>query len=207
MSDDDVSLWLSGLKRGDARSHEAIWREYFDRLMRLIRNRAGSLPLRERDEEDLALSALHSFCQAAQAGRFPQLDDRQDLWKLLVTIACRKTNAYRDQHYALKRGGGEQRGESVFVGLGDSSTSPGIDGVLGREPTPDLACAVVETVQRLLQALDDPLLQKIAQAKMEGFTNDEIAQSLDCTTRTVERKLELVRRQWTRLGLTPEEPS
>ena len=36
----------------------------------------------------------------------------------------------------------------------------------------------------------------IALWKMEGFTTEEIASKLDCTTRTVERKLQLIRRLW-----------
>jgi DNA-directed RNA polymerase specialized sigma24 family protein len=35
---------------------------------------------------------------------------------------------------------------------------------------------------------------------MEGWTNVEIAGHLDCTTRTVERKLELIRTHWQENG-------
>jgi hypothetical protein len=70
------------------------------------------------DEEDIALSALNSLYDGVQAGRFPRLNDRDDLWKLLVTIACRKTNAFCDRHFAKRRGGGQVRGESALLGEG-----------------------------------------------------------------------------------------
>jgi DNA-directed RNA polymerase specialized sigma24 family protein len=35
-----------------------------------------------------------------------------------------------------------------------------------------------------------------AGAKMEGYTNAEIAQRLACSLRTVERRLELIRNTW-----------
>jgi DNA-directed RNA polymerase specialized sigma24 family protein len=196
MPSDELTTWLSGLKRGDPRAIEQIWAEYFDKLMRLIRNRLGTLPLRMADEEDIALSALNSLYEGAAAGRFPRLDDSGDLWKILVTIACRKTNAFRDHFFAQKRGGGMLRGESVFESPSGSSTQEGIDRVLGREPTPEVAAVITETFQSLLGSLNDPLLQKIASHKMEGFTNDELAEKLGCTTRTIERKLERIRELW-----------
>jgi len=195
MPGDDLITWLSGLKRGDPRAIEQIWREYYDKLMRLIKGRLGNAPLRDADEEDIALSALNSFYDGVQAGRFPQLDDRDNLWKVLVTIACRKTNTFRDRSRAQKRGGGDLRGESVFE-MGDDSGRAGIQQVLGREPTPQVAAMIAETFQALLSALDDSTLQAIATHKMEGFTNDEIAVRLGCTTRTVERRLDRIRQRW-----------
>jgi DNA-directed RNA polymerase specialized sigma24 family protein len=195
-SDDDLTTWLSGLKRRDPRAIEVIWREYFDKLMRLIKGRLGNAPLRVADEEDIALSALNSFYDGVQAGRFPQLDDRDNLWRILVTIACRKTNAFREKSFAQKRGSGQLRGESVFEAGQDSQRAAGIEQVLGREPTPDVAAMIAETFQALLGSLADSTLQSIATRKMEGHTNEEIAVQLGCTTRTVERKLERIRALW-----------
>jgi hypothetical protein len=196
MSSDELTIWLSGLKRGDSRAIEQIWHEYFGKLMRLIRGRLGAMPLRMIDEEDIALSALNSFYDGVQAGRFPQLDDRDDLWKVLVTLACRKTNTFRDHFFAQKRGGGQLRGESVFEVGTDSGPVQGIERVMGREPTPEVAAAIAETFEVLLASLQDATLQAIATHKMEGYTNEEIAVKLSCTTRTVERKLERIRELW-----------
>jgi hypothetical protein len=32
--------------------------------------------------------------------------------------------------------------------------------------------------------------------KLEGYTNREIAEQLDCTDRNIERKLALIRKRW-----------
>ena len=50
--------------------------------------------------------------------------------------------------------------------------------------------------QCTIQMLDDPQLRKIAVAKMEGYSNQEIAKRLDCALRTVERRLKLIREEW-----------
>jgi ECF sigma factor len=36
------------------------------------------------DEEDVVQNAFHSFFQGLARGRFPQLNDRDNLWRLLV---------------------------------------------------------------------------------------------------------------------------
>ena len=53
-----------------------------------------------------------------------------------------------------------------------------------------------EALERRFQMLNDPDLRQIALWKLEGHTNAEIAAQLDCTLRTVERKLERIRAYW-----------
>ena len=197
MADDHLTTWLAGLKKGDSRAAQEIWQEYFGRLVRLAKGKLRGVPGRSFDEEDIALSAMNSFIKGAQVGKFPKLDDRTDLWRLLVTITARKTQKHLRMRYAQKRGGGNVRGESIFIHAGDASAGAGIGGVLGAEPTPELAVQMAETCQTMLDILDDTVLQDIAQFKLEGFSNEDIAQRLDCTTRTVERKLERIRKKWT----------
>lgn len=111
-------------------------------------------------------------------------------------IAARKVaNQLRDQT-RQKRGGGAVRGESVFEAIQYGQNSPGIQEVLGTEPTPALAAEVAEQCEQLLERLDDDQLREIARLKLEGYTNKEIAKQLSVQTRTVERKLGLIRKLW-----------
>jgi DNA-directed RNA polymerase specialized sigma24 family protein len=196
---DEVTLWIRQLSQRDGQAAEAIWNQYFQRLAYFARRKFDKLPCRVADEEDVALSALNSFCRGAASGRFPQLADRQDLWRILLTIASRKVGAQMRRQGAGKRGGGKVRGESVFQrrdGDDPLGRDVGIGQVLGREPTPELACMVAEDCQRLLEALGDETLRQIAISKLEGYTNDEIAERMGCVTRTIERKLERIREKW-----------
>jgi RNA polymerase sigma factor (sigma-70 family) len=195
MTDDAVTLWLANLAGGDQQAAEQIWQRYFDRLVHLARKKLEGLPRRMADEEDVALSALHSFCRAVGAGRYPQLQDRDDLWKLLVTITSHKAIAQFRRQRAEKRGEGKVRGESIFIGP-DDAESPGIDGVLGQEPTPELAAMMAETCEGLLQKLDDESLRETALLKLQGYTSAEIARHFGLTERSVERKLERIRKLW-----------
>lgn len=190
-----ISAWIAALKKGDNQAAAALWRAYFDRLVRLAQKKLGAAPRRSADEEDVALSVFRCLCDGAARGRFPDLADRNDLWRLLTTLTIRKAVDQKRRGGVLKRGGGDVRGESVFDELEDAK---GLDQVVGNEPTPECLAMLAEEHARLLAGLDDESLRRVALWKMEGFTNEEIAEKLGLTCRSVERKLQRIRRQWTR---------
>ncbi len=202
MPNDEVTCWFHGLADGDEAAVEEVWRRYYEKLVRFARGKLAIGQRRAADEEDVALSAFHSFCRGAAAGRFPQLEDRHDLWKLLVTITARKASHQIRRDMQQKRGSGNVRGESVFVGASDDERGFGIGNMLGAEPTPEFAAMAAEECEQLLGALPDEQVRQIALWKLEGFTNDEIAEKLECAPRTVERKLQRIRDLWLR---EPEE--
>jgi DNA-directed RNA polymerase specialized sigma24 family protein len=187
-----VTLWIGLLKAGDPAAAQPIWEGYYRQLVRLARARLRSAPRRAADEEDVALSAFNSFCRGAEQGRFPRLEDRNALWQLLVVLTARKALELVKHERRLKRGGGRVFGESDRA-AGDG---PDLAGVIGAAPTPEFAAQVAEECERLLVALGDEGLRAVAVAKMEGFTNVEIADRLGCVPRTVERRLALIRSLW-----------
>jgi hypothetical protein len=85
-----VTRWVGGIKAGDPEAARRLWERYFAELVRLARARLRDAPRAAADEEDAALSAFDSLCRGAEQGRFPHLDDRADLWRVLVTITARK---------------------------------------------------------------------------------------------------------------------
>lgn len=191
-SPESVSHWLDAAKAGSEPAAQKLWELYYEQLVRLARTKLGDLPRRAVDEEDVALSAFDSFYRGIAQGRYPKLSGRDDLWRLLVVITARKASDYRQHAQRQKRGGGRTVGESVFAGPGGEADG-GLAQFIGREPTPEFAAQVVEQFQHLLDRLPDEAARRLAELKLEGYTNEEIAAQLDVTTRTVERKLRLVR--------------
>jgi DNA-directed RNA polymerase specialized sigma24 family protein len=204
MADDEqgsVSRWLGDLKAGDGDAAQRLWERYFARLVRLAR-----VKLRQRqrsraaDEEDAALSAFQSFCDGAARGRFPQLADRDDLWRLLVVITARKAGAQLVREGRKKRGAGRVVGEADFPEAEMGQGVGVLEQVVGTEPSPEFAVMVAEEYGRLLDALGDDSLRQVALDRMEGYTSDEIAGRLGCARRTVARRLDLIRRIWSEEG-------
>jgi DNA-directed RNA polymerase specialized sigma24 family protein len=201
MSDEgpgSITRWLDSLQEGDLAAAQPLWERYSERLVRLAaaRLRAAGRASAEADEEDAVLSAFDSFCTGAVKGRFPQLADRDELWRLLVVITARKVQAQARRMRRHKRGAGQVRNATDLPDAGDSSGDDGLDRIVGDDPTPEFAAQVAEECQRLLGALGDEALRQVALARMEGYTNDEIADRLGCARRTVARRLDLIRKTW-----------
>ena len=189
-----VSQWVLHLAEGDADAAEKIWNDYFGKLVRLAKRKLEGIPNRDADEEDAAISAMNSFYHGLAQRKFDHLHNRDDLWKLLVTITARKATARRRAYFAQKRGGGKVRGESVFVY--QEARQDGLAQVLGTEPTPELALEVTENCRLLLDQLQDETLRQVALWTLQGYRPAEIAEKLGCVRRTVERKLERIREIW-----------
>jgi RNA polymerase sigma factor (sigma-70 family) len=196
---DSVSRWIVDLKAGDSAAARRLWERYFVRLVQLARTRLRDAPRRAADEEDVALSAFVSLCQGAAAGQFSKLGDRDDLWRLLVVITARKAANLVKHERRQKRGGGQVLAEADLALPADGSDNlPGLEALIGSEPTPEFAAEVAEEFRRHLEALGDQQLRDIARLKMEGYTDDEVADRLGCSARTVRRRLELIRKTWER---------
>jgi DNA-directed RNA polymerase specialized sigma24 family protein len=186
-----VTSWIGQLQAGDAAAAQRLWERYFRRLVGLARRKLQDTPRGAADEEDVALSAFDSFCRGAARGLFPQLADRDNLWRLLVTLTARKALQLTRRERRQKRGGAV-RGECGASGPGDAA----VEQVLGRDPTPAFAAQMAEECERLLGRLGSAELRSIALWKMEGDTTLEIAAKLRRAPRTVERKLRAIRTLW-----------
>jgi RNA polymerase sigma factor (sigma-70 family) len=195
-TDDTVTVWLDRLRTGEPAAAQKLWASYFERLVHLVRRHIQGLPRRAADEEDVALSAFDSFCRGAGAGRYPDLNDRHDLWRLLVAITEHKALRLIEYERRLKRDYRKTRHASALP-EDDPSGGPGpLAGLPGREPDPRFAAEVADRCRALLAQLPNDRLRLVAVRKMEGYTHDEIARELGCSVMTVQRKLALIRKIW-----------
>jgi DNA-directed RNA polymerase specialized sigma24 family protein len=144
------------------------------------------------DEEDVALSAFNSLCNGAAKGRFPAVEDHQSLWGLLVFITAQKAADRIAYENRKKRGAGKVRGESALDHKGDSRE--GFAQLLAHEPGPATLNIWAEEYEHLLADLNDPVLRQIAEMSVQRHTVEEIAQSLGLAVRTIQRKLNLIRK-------------
>ena len=196
-----ITGWLGELRDGDQAAAQPLWEHYFSKLVTVARTKLRRMrkTTADQDEEDAALSAFNSFCAGAARGKFPQLADRDDIWRLLVVITARKAMAQANREGRQKRGGGRVVEEAVLFGHGlggaDGSLA-GLERIAAQGPSPEFAAMMAEECGRLLDSLDDDSLRQVALSRMEGYNNDEIAEQLGCARRTVARRLDLIRKTW-----------
>lgn len=192
MSDSDtgsVTDWLHSLEGDDSEAIQRLWERYFDKLVDLAGRRAGRSPA---DEESIASSVFASLWRGARAGRFRKVQNRDELWWLLLRLTRMKIADDARQRAAQKRGG-----DITHVPLSrDSEQGFGFEQLISQEPTPDDLVALDEEFTRLLSDLRDDQLRRIAILRMEGYSHEEIASELAVSTATVARKLRLIRGTW-----------
>jgi RNA polymerase sigma-70 factor, ECF subfamily len=171
-----------------------IWERFSCRLQALVRRHLDNRIRRREDEEDILQSMYASFCAGQLEGKAPP-SGRDQLWKLLVRITMCKLVNTANRHRAARRDVRREHGN--HAGDSDSETHfPRwmLEHVDRSAPSPEERVLVVEELDRLLQDLPDELRQ-IVVWKLEGFTNAEIAATLDRTVRCIELKMQLIRKR------------
>src|SRR5262245_11859329 len=138
-SDGSITRFISQLQAGDLAAAQPLWEHYFRRLVELARRKLLGARPQGADEEDVALSAFDSFCRGLERARFPDVQDRDNLWKLLVVLTARKACHLMRDEQRQKRGGGQKAG-----------TADDLEQVVAQEPSPEFAAELADNCQRLL---------------------------------------------------------
>src|SRR5262249_7642559 len=182
---------LGGLRDGDEEAVRQLWLRYFQPLVRLARGRLSARGCAPADAEDVALLAFWSLgergARPAATERFPDLHHRTHLGKLLARFPARQAFDVAGKQLRQRRVVGDE------AALGDL----GFESFAGREPPPEFGAAVAD----LLECLPTEELRRVALAKLEGCTNDEVARRLGRSVSTVERKLQVIRVLWRDAGV------
>ena len=181
-----------GLRETAAR---LVWGRYFQELLVLARNHLSARIRCREDEEDVLQSMYKSFCIRQRRGDF-DLANRDQLWNLLVHITLQKARNTANRHHQAKRDVRREETEPTRELAEQDATGAILDQIDSDGPTPAEAALLNEALETRFRLLIDPGLRQIAMWKLEGYTNNEVAGKLECTLRTVERKLERIRAYW-----------
>ena len=192
-----VTRLVADLRSDDSsvrnRAAQLIWEHYFGRLLELARNHLDRRIRRREDEEDVVVSVYKSFYLRQQRGDY-DLANRDALWKLLVTITLNKTRNVAKYHRRKQRD--VVRDQTMPEDDETDSARWALERMEAAGPSPAEAAVLSEALERRLHALADPELRQVAVAKLGGWTNAEVADQLNYTERTIERRLERIRRAW-----------
>lgn len=202
MSDDhSVTQMLQNLRDGQkvSAAQTLIWDRFFHRLKALAERKLDKRTRRLVDGDDIVVDAFHDFfSKIGEEGAFPRLTDRSSLWPLLAKItSCKAINEFK-RNTAQKRGGGEVRGESVFINIADDDAARGIEQI-ERSLTPEYADELFMGFDSVLSELakHDAKFYEVAILKLKGYSATEIAEELGYkNSKTPERILKQIRILW-----------
>lgn len=174
---------------------EKLWDAFYHRLKLAVRHRVRDIRRPVASESEVALSAMNSFFNRGKDGQFPELADEEELWRLLKTIAIRKTNDLRKHLRAQKRGGNHAVFNQAELADEDSPAA-GVDAASTGEITPALEAELSDLMQVLLERLPDDRHRDVILLKLQGATAPMIAEHLSTTTRTVQRIIKKIQSEW-----------
>lgn len=192
-----VTRIIRRMKSGDQDQDGAdlIWDRFFLRLKYLVKERLNSRPRTVSDEEDLALESLAELFQGLRDGKYPALDNRESVWRLLVKVATDNVMDEIIKESRQKRGSGRVVNESALT-KGSENPSAGLDQFQSGAQAPDVKIMIAERVTLMLESLGDKTLRSIAVMKVANNTNEEVAKALKISVRSVERRLQEIRECW-----------
>lgn len=177
---------IQGLRDGNRQIAQEFCQHYGSLLEQLAEKHLSG-PLRRRvGPEDIVQSACRTFLRRAQAGEF-QLADSEALWRLLCAITLTKVREQARFHQRRKRG----LDQEVPLDAGSAQSGAECWEPVAPGFSPAEAAAFADQLQQLMASLDDEERQ-LVDLKLQEYTNEEVAERLGCSERTVRRLLKRV---------------
>jgi RNA polymerase sigma-70 factor (ECF subfamily) len=166
----------------------AVFERFTRRLIGLARSRLDVQFRHKIDLEDVIQSVYKSFFIRYGEGALAA-EGWDGLWGLLTCITVRKCADRVRYHRAERR----DVARETSAPAGSDFVEPW-RAAPGREPTPDEAAALAETVEQLLRGLDGDE-RSIVELSLQGYTTQEISDKLGRAERSVRRLRERVRQR------------
>jgi RNA polymerase sigma factor (sigma-70 family) len=189
-ADHSVTQLIEQVKAADSQAAHQIWRRYFERLLPLARAKLRRRPDAAVDADDVLVSVFDRFFRAAKENRFARLQDRDDLWQILLMLTERKAADQVRRAAAVKRGG------NARAPAGSNGEPANVAQLSDPAPGPEFAAAFNDSLARAIGRLTDEKTREVALLRMEGYENREIAGRLQISLSSVERKLRVIREVW-----------
>jgi RNA polymerase sigma-70 factor (ECF subfamily) len=210
--DTRVDRVLADLSAGESGSFGTLFDLYSARLAGLVRRRLGWRLARKIDPDDVVQSVFKSFV-GLQQRQDVVCENSQALWGLLALMATRKCGHKIEYFTAACRDvRAEESIAPEFQSAGDADARRFVEAI-SREPNPQEEAALLETIRRLLDDLEERD-RTIVQLALEGVPVADISGQVNRSERTVQRVLkrlaEALRRELpevSAIGRGPDDPA
>jgi RNA polymerase sigma factor (sigma-70 family) len=177
-----ITALLSGVKRADRNAVHALFHRCYNRIAAISLTKLGGAPRRGFDQDDVANSAFREFLSRAAAGDFKKLENRDDVWQVLTLLVGDKVQDGLRHERRKKRGGGKP----------DVPIEQVMEAV-SKLDDPSMEAEINDAKQIFLAKLPSDDHRRVVELLAEGYTHEEIAQELDLSVRTVDRRVEDIR--------------
>ena len=197
MQDEDWDRMIEGLRAGDNDACADFWQQYGGMLEGVAQKQLSEKLRRRVGSDDVVQSACRTFFRRVSAGQF-ELPDADALWRLMCAITLTKARRAARDHSRQKRGIANEQ----YIDAGSAEGSGASFQLSDGQQTPFDAVAFSDQMQVLLGSLSENECE-VLDLKLQQNTNEEIAEIMGCSERTVRRITNQIRERWS--GLFDEE--
>jgi len=190
--DQEWDRLINGLRSGDQTVITEFYNAHGQILKAIAENQLAAEMRRRIAPSDIVQSALRSFFRRAEEGRF-QFQDSEKLWSLMCGITLTKVREHVRYHERKQR---DYRRETHP----DDSPAPddGFDVFEEKKFSPEASVIFADLFQQLMESLDEEE-QQVVQLKLDDQTNDQIAEALGISERTVRRIMKRLQSRFERM--------
>lgn len=185
---------IERLQSGEDSAAQAIFERFARQLIAMTRKQFDHRLAHKVDAEDVVQSAYKSFFARHRDGKVT-VENWNSLWKLLTIITMRKCADRVEYLRAEKRDINrevQERGESDQPGAWQLA--------MDREPLPEEAAILAETMEGLFRSVD-VFERPILELSLQGYSVPEISNQLGRAERSVRRLRERIRKRLERQQL------
>lgn len=184
-----ISQWMLSLKSGNPTATHAIWERFYPKLVQAANKRLLKNPDPATSGEDIAQSSFRNVCLGVLEGKYPQLENRDDLWRLpMISMINRVRSHYRSIN-AQKRTVAQQ--ESI-----DWIDDELLTELNSHEAQSQLDDLIDFLLVKLDQEDSSGELRQIALLYLHEHSASEIAKILHKRKTNILHKVQLIRSLW-----------
>ena len=191
---DDWATLIEGLRAGSETATAAFYNRYRPLLEGLAAKNLESGIRRRVQSDEVAHSACRTFMRRVYDGAF-DLEGKDALWNLLCAVTLAKLRKKVRFHRAQKRGLDREEGKA------DGGRDLIEERLAGDAPGPADAAEFADTFQHLMSKLDEEE-RRLVCLKLEQRTDEEVAEILGRSERTVRRLRKRIQERFSSILVT-----
>lgn len=184
---------MNHLRAGDSAAAAQLVGQYHERLRALAKKRLAPRLRQKVDPDDVLQSVYKSFFLRFERGEF-QVEDADSLWSLLTLITIRKCSGRAEYFLAACRNVNREATDCLSA---SGSLQPGRQ-LVSKEPTPEEAACLTETLEHLMRGMESWECEILA-LSLQGHSIEEVSRQVGRAERTVERVRSRIRKRLLRL--------
>jgi DNA-directed RNA polymerase specialized sigma24 family protein len=187
-----VSNWILGARQGDPVAIDEIVTRYFACVAKCAQSMLETNERRSACCNDIATDVLMKIARGLSSGRHRRLQNRQDLWILLISVVNEHVVKHRNNRLHLENGFPLELSITDYL----SHCEQDLELLLSKGNRYSSLQEILIRFEDLIAVVTDQQSKDVAILKLQGYSNRDIGHELGIVAKTVDRKVNKIIACW-----------